>query len=274
MFGHNEVAGQRFFRESEEAAVGKLLVTSVFRTIQGEGPFAGCPAVFVRLAKCQLQCQFCDTYFDSGTWMSVTEIVERMKQVCRGGPFPPLVVVTGGEPTLQNFALEMFARAIHGGYFPPFASIQIETNGLIMPQVPRNATVVVSPKCAGKHYTPLLPGVLERANCLKFVLSGDPASPYHAVPDWALEWRDKTRREIFVSPMAEYNHAPGQTRRIFEARRDPSIAEREAAEVVSFWEPGLLDMEACRRNYEYAGRYALETNLRLSIQMHLFASMA
>ena len=70
MFGHNKIVGQKFFRESPEAREGKLLVTSIFHTIQGEGPFAGQPAVFVRLAHCNLNCPWCDTFFDRGDWMS------------------------------------------------------------------------------------------------------------------------------------------------------------------------------------------------------------
>ena len=40
---------------------GTLEVHSIFKTIQGEGPFCGTPAVFIRLAGCNLQCPWCDT---------------------------------------------------------------------------------------------------------------------------------------------------------------------------------------------------------------------
>ena len=42
-----------------------LAINSIFYTIQGEGPFAGSPAVFVRLAGCNLQCPMCDTEYTS-----------------------------------------------------------------------------------------------------------------------------------------------------------------------------------------------------------------
>lgn len=54
MFGANEIVGKRFFDKE-----GKLFVTSMFMTLQGEGPFAGQPAFFIRLAKCNLNCHFC-----------------------------------------------------------------------------------------------------------------------------------------------------------------------------------------------------------------------
>ena len=44
---------------------GLLAVHSIFYTIQGEGPFAGETAVFVRLAGCNLQCPLCDTDYTS-----------------------------------------------------------------------------------------------------------------------------------------------------------------------------------------------------------------
>lgn len=271
MFGHNEVAGRKFFRESPEARAGMLLVTSVFRTLQGEGPYAGVPAIFVRLAKCQLQCEFCDTYFDSGDWLSRDELLDRIAEVRDPGARQDLLVVTGGEPTLQE-GLGGFLRYSMAG---AFAHTQVESNGLLEADLPRATTLVVSPKCArgrSEYLRPPAP-VLARADCLKFVVSGDPASPYAAVPEWALAWRRETRRDVYVSPMAEYNHLPEQTRVLYDARRAPDMAAREAAEKISFWEPGLLDLVRCRRNYEYAALYAVEHGLRLTIQMHLFASL-
>lgn len=273
MFGHNAITGRKFFAESPEAATGKLLVTSIFSTLQGEGPYAGIPAVFVRLAYCQLACSFCDTYFDSGDWMAPQEIMFKAIEACRGGPVPKLLVVTGGEPTLQGPALRALLELQ-----TKFPNTQIETNGLRPTALPDATMVVVSPKCIEvngqpRPYARLPDATLARADCLKFVMCDDTQSPYSEVPDWAFEWREQTGREIYISPMAQYNHAPGQTQRIYEGRKTPSAADREAAERVSFWEPNLLHMEICRRNYEYAAAYVLRHNLRLSIQQHLFASL-
>lgn len=57
MFGRNEVVGLKFFEA--EVKSSSLLVASMFLTLQGEGPFSGLPALFIRLAKCNLSCTFC-----------------------------------------------------------------------------------------------------------------------------------------------------------------------------------------------------------------------
>ena len=51
-----------------------LQVNSIFYTIQGEGPFAGRPAIFIRLAGCNLQCPGCDTEYTKRQTMTVDEI--------------------------------------------------------------------------------------------------------------------------------------------------------------------------------------------------------
>jgi len=54
MFGLNEITGKSFFKGKD-----KLMVSTMFFTLQGEGPLMGRPALFVRLAKCNLGCSWC-----------------------------------------------------------------------------------------------------------------------------------------------------------------------------------------------------------------------
>jgi len=74
----------------------KLNIKKIFKTIQGEGKYEGYPALFIRLAGCNLNCDFCDTDWKDGELMSVEEVV---KIIDNSGM--DLVVWTGGEPTLQ-----------------------------------------------------------------------------------------------------------------------------------------------------------------------------
>lgn len=98
----------------------KLLLSEIFYSLQGEGHHAGKPAVFVRLAGCNLACDFCDTDF------SVKERAEPEAVFARIAAFPSrFVILTGGEPTLQAWALEpLLSRLRRDGYF-----VAVETNG-------------------------------------------------------------------------------------------------------------------------------------------------
>lgn len=130
---------------AEKRSIGDgetLDVHSVWKTIQGEGPFAGFPAVFVRLAGCNLQCPMCDTDYTSGrTKWDKNELVDHIGDMIGNAT---LVVITGGEPFRQNitpFVKRLLARAFY---------VQVETNGTYNPGPywPQNAQlrVVCSPK--------------------------------------------------------------------------------------------------------------------------------
>ena len=126
----------------------ELAVNSIFHTIQGEGPFAGTPAIFVRLAGCNLQCPMCDTEYSRRLNLPVEEIVER---VSKARPHTPdgywiaptnLVVISGGEPFRQPLT-NLVRALLDAGYV-----VQIETNGTLFEEgFPYGlVTVVCSPK--------------------------------------------------------------------------------------------------------------------------------
>lgn len=142
---------------------GKLFLHHVFATIQGEGPYVGVPAVFVRLNGCNLQCPACDTDYSSrGDQVTPAELVELIEAERTG--VSNLVVITGGEPFRQNLepAVDLLLDL---GY-----EVQIETNGtLFVPGLKYNeVTIVCSPK-TGRLNQELLPHI----DAFKYVVSAD-----------------------------------------------------------------------------------------------------
>src|SRR5712664_5007834 len=99
-----------------------MVVTEIFKSIQGESTFAGLPCVFIRLTGCNLRCHWCDTAyaFYGGQKMSGEELLERVCQL--GGK---LVEFTGGEPLLQERELyPLSEKLLAQGY-----RVLIETSG-------------------------------------------------------------------------------------------------------------------------------------------------
>lgn len=270
MFGTNEVVGKKQFSDVSD----KLMVTSIFRTLQGEGPYAGQPAAFIRLSKCNLQCAFCDTYFDDGNLMTFDEVIKHTGE--RGFK---CMVITGGEPMLQSIGLLSFLNYQRVKEISGRAAVQMETNGILpfsdrRGYLPYYVHIVMSPKChetTGRYLKPSEAN-LKRANTLKFVLSADKNSPYHQVPDWAFDWLDCLNGDLYVSPMAEYKKHP--KRPGVPGVIPGNLNERSEAERVSFWEDGLLDKVKMQYNHEYAAEYCMKHGTRLSMQMQLFTSLA
>ncbi len=100
----------------------ELLISEIFYSIQGEGPNVGKPAVFLRLAGCNLRCKWCDTKHalraSAKCEVPSAKILKEIKKYkCKH------LVITGGEPTLQQDALIPLLERLKGYY------IEIETNG-------------------------------------------------------------------------------------------------------------------------------------------------
>lgn len=107
-----------------------LSVHSIFYTIQGEGPFCGTPAVFVRLAGCNLQCPGCDTdYTSKRVDVEVFRVTDAVRGMHQKSPLG-LVVITGGEPFRQAATGALIVDLIRAGFY-----VQIETNGALLPPV-------------------------------------------------------------------------------------------------------------------------------------------
>ena len=109
-----------------------LRVSELFTSLQGEGVSVGTPATFLRLGDCNLSCQYCDTPYswDWHRYDRKTELAEEdfLATAARIRGFAPRrLVLTGGEPLLQQPALEALAHELS-----EFV-IEVETNGTVMP---------------------------------------------------------------------------------------------------------------------------------------------
>lgn len=117
-------------------------VNHIFYSLQGEGANAGRPAVFVRFAGCNLRCSFCDTEFNTFREMSADDIVEAVQLLTDQRP---IVVLTGGEPTLQ--VDEALVHQLHQhGYW-----VAMESNGT-RPAPGNLDWLTVSPKFNGEAW--------------------------------------------------------------------------------------------------------------------------
>ena len=145
-------------------------INEIFYSLQGEGFHAGTPAVFVRFSGCNLHCAFCDTQHQAGEILSLQEIVDKVNKY----PNVPLVVLTGGEPSLfidEAFVAELKQKT--------GKRIAIETNGTH--PLPSNLDwVTLSPKTAFEGGD-AEPCILKRCNELKVVYLGQDLVQYKEI---------------------------------------------------------------------------------------------
>ncbi len=129
-----------------------MVITEIFKSIQGEGTRAGLPCIFVRLTGCNLRCTWCDTAyaFHGGKKMSVEEVLERVDELAGRGTdgsggetTVPLVELTGGEPLLQEEIYPLVKKLLAAGY-----TAMIETSGeRFIGRLPKEVIKIVDVKC-------------------------------------------------------------------------------------------------------------------------------
>jgi organic radical activating enzyme len=172
MWGRNLVS-----HEKDVSKPGTLLVREIFLTVQGEGPSTGVSAVFVRLGGCNLRCAFCDTDFDEKKSERLTfdRVFTKIRELAAGTP--RLLVLTGGEPLLQQpvpyFAAEYLEKFL--------GDVEIETSGSRMlhqvwQQPPGRVRIICSPK------TPRLSIDSNSINYYKYIIQHGKVSEEDGLP--------------------------------------------------------------------------------------------
>jgi 7-carboxy-7-deazaguanine synthase len=123
-----------------------LMVSEVFRSVQGESTFAGIPCVFVRLAGCNLSCRYCDSRYarEDGEEMELTAILDRVSAYGI-----ELAEITGGEPLVQPEAATLAGALRDMGHV-----VLVETNGsLDISVLPEGVIRIMDIKCPSSGET-------------------------------------------------------------------------------------------------------------------------
>ena len=171
-----------------------LQLAEIFYSVQGEGTWTGTPAVFVRLAGCNLSCAFCDTDYALKFFASVPQVVERVRD--EGGSCP-MVILTGGEPLAQRESAALIEALRADG-----RRVHIESNGTIPTALAEDVWLTVSPK------ERLAPEMARRANEAKLIVDG-------RVPEeWVAAFPETT--PLFLQPE---NNAPSNVALAVEAAK-------------------------------------------------------
>jgi 7-carboxy-7-deazaguanine synthase len=125
-----------------------MMIIEVFHSLQGEGPFTGVRTTFIRTARCNLRCAWCDTpySFGPGHERSVASLVREVQR-----NRTRFVCLTGGEPLLQRESVTLVAELSRLGI-----TTVIETGGSLDVRpylgLPR-AVLSVDVKCPSSKMT-------------------------------------------------------------------------------------------------------------------------
>ncbi len=170
-----------------------MIVSEIFRSLQGEGKNQGRPCTFIRLAGCNLRCAWCDTPYarEGGEEMSVTQVLDRV-WLLRGTH----ICITGGEPLLQREeVLKLLEKFDLHGY-----TVEIETNGTCdFREMQAYASICMDVKCpsSGEKSDLSLLAYITPRDCVKFVVADEDDLLYAR----AVMGRCEIRGEVFISPV-------------------------------------------------------------------------
>ena len=174
-----------------------MIITEIFKSIQGESTFAGLPCVFVRLTGCNLRCHWCDTAyaFHGGKKMAPEEVRDRVHKL--GGK---LVEFTGGEPLLQEEIVPLTERLLTEGH-----RVLVETSGeRFVGELPKAVVKIVDVKCPGSGESERFCfrnlEAVDRKDQIKFVILDE--NDYRYARDFLVRYDLRNRGdEVTFSPV-------------------------------------------------------------------------
>jgi 7-carboxy-7-deazaguanine synthase len=178
-----------------------MKISEIFTSIQGETSFVGLPFTFVRLTGCNLRCSYCDTQYAyaEGTEYSLDTVVAEVNKRA-----VPRVVITGGEPLLQDETYILCSRLLDAGF-----TVLLETNGsIVIKYVDQRVHRILDLKCPGsgmdKYMNLQNVDYLTVRDEIKFVIS------HREDFEWALEilkqHEMQGRAHVLFSPVSDRLH--------------------------------------------------------------------
>jgi 7-carboxy-7-deazaguanine synthase len=207
MFGRNPLEK----KDQTDGLSLRVVKGSPWRTVQGEGPYVGSPAIFIRLHGCNLACTFCDTNFsdpDDPT-IPISNLVRQIVNLFGAEP-KKLVVITGGEPLRQNIFPLCKELSFYG------TKCQIETAGTLwVENIEAVTEIVVSPKTPSIH-----PKAFLHARAFKYIIDAEqefdgfiPITATQAGARPAALAAPRPGAPVYLSPMDTYDEERNKVNR-------------------------------------------------------------
>lgn len=182
---------------------GKILVSEVFESIDGEGYNAGFPTVFFRVIGCNLRCAWCDSRYtfqgdESCKWMSVEESIKLVSSYNINH-----ITITGGEPLLEENK-EWMTNFIHSLLNNGF-KVDVETNGSVNYGYWKNEfrdenfTIIADWKAPSSKMVKLMIeenlNILDSKDIIKIVVKDDD------FPEVEKVLKSGTKATVYISPV-------------------------------------------------------------------------
>ncbi len=145
-----------------------MRICEIYQSIQGETYLAGNPTTIIRSAGCNMNCTYCDTKYalEYGKEMNIENILREVKRLDWR-----YVMLTGGEPLMQEEALVLSKRIVEEGFV-----LSIETNGSYdVSSYCSGAIIVMDIKTPGSGFSDYNRfeniDCIKRKDCVKFVIT-------------------------------------------------------------------------------------------------------